>query len=327
MIGFRKVQKRSRSYADAVKSSIFYQQASRSKCQPFGIGSRSVFSRINFRSVPDLNLQPDFHQRSSPQSFSTNHGPNFQSHSNFENPGSTFLSGANRVPLGPRFNTQGSPFSQAGRAHPRPKGRPFCVRRLSNFHTRSNCNSSTRCTSSFRLGHVVFSSKFPPWFPSLTQDRIFSSHLWYASWDPAMSPPSSGQPRHRQVGPRVWFQPQGQGFSSLPLHLWCLGLYLSCPSMLQKLSCLLISSVNPPLLIPFLCNSNSCLRIHITHPHIHLLHPLRLNPIQISQPIMFQHSNKTPTKLQYLPSTEEGEAPWRSSSLIHRLSSLEASIV
>lgn len=40
----------------------------------------------------------------------------------------------------------------------------------------------------FRLGHVAISCRFPPRFPSLSKDRIFSSHLRTNIWDPALLP-------------------------------------------------------------------------------------------------------------------------------------------
>jgi hypothetical protein len=95
-----------------------------------------------------------------------------------------FLSGANLVPLGKKG------FSAQSRTDPRAnlfsgsKGRTSCSRCLSNAHSRPNCNSSTRCNSFFRLGHIAISCRFPPRFPGLPKDRIFSCHLRSDTWDP-----------------------------------------------------------------------------------------------------------------------------------------------
>jgi hypothetical protein len=140
--------------------------------------TQSMFSSLSFRSVPDLNLQPDKQPCSSPLSF--NHGGSFLSRStaNSKSVGSDgppFLSGANAVPLG---NKHSKPT--AGK----PTVRPSCSRCLSNFHTRPNCRLSTRCTACFRLGHVAFPFRFPPWFPSLSKDGVFSTQVHSVAWDP-----------------------------------------------------------------------------------------------------------------------------------------------
>jgi hypothetical protein len=151
-----------------------------------GVGkSNSVFSRLNFRSVPDLNLQPNHLPCPSPQR--PNHGGSFLSRAaiNSNRPASNsnrvaldgphFLSGANAVPLGNRPSK------------PKPTQRPSCSRCLSNFHTRPNCRSSTRCTACFRLGHVAFSCRFPPRFPGLSKDGVFSTHIRSVAWDPLIT--------------------------------------------------------------------------------------------------------------------------------------------
>jgi hypothetical protein len=74
-----------------------------------GSGTSSVFSRINFNLVPDRFLKP--HQPAS-SSCGVNHTPCFQPHSNFKRPALTFLSGANRIPIGrqrPTSPSKGSP--------------------------------------------------------------------------------------------------------------------------------------------------------------------------------------------------------------------------
>jgi hypothetical protein len=144
-----------------------------------------VFSRLNFRSVPDLNLQPNHLPCSSPPR--PNHGGSFLSraainsnrHAVNSNPvasdGPHFLSGANAVPLGNRP------------PKPKPTLWPSCSRSLSNFHTRPNYRSSTRCTACFRLGHVAFSCRFPPRFPGLSKDGVFSTQIRSVAWDPLIT--------------------------------------------------------------------------------------------------------------------------------------------
>jgi hypothetical protein len=158
--------------------------------------TNSVFSRLNFRSVPDLNLQPNHSPNSSPchpnqpnlppcsSPRRPNHGGSFLSrdavnsnrpafNSNRVAPGGPhFLSGANAVPLGNRHSK------------PKPTQRPGCSRCLSNFHTRPNYHSSTRCTACFRLGHVAFSCRFPHRFPGLSKDGVFSTQIRSVAWDP-----------------------------------------------------------------------------------------------------------------------------------------------
>jgi hypothetical protein len=144
--------------------------------------SKSVFSRLNFRSVPDLNLQPNHLPCSLPQR--PNHGWSFLSRAAIDSnrpasnsnrvasDGPHFLSGANAVPLGNRPSK------------PKPTQRPSCSRCLSNFHTWPNCHSSTRCTACFQLGHVAFSCRFPPRFPGLSKDGVFSTQIRSVAWDP-----------------------------------------------------------------------------------------------------------------------------------------------
>lgn len=64
--------------------------------------------------------------------------------------------------------------------------RPSCSHCFSKRHSRPNCKSHTRCSACFRLGHVTFSCRFPPRFPGLSKDRIFSSQLHTATWDPTV---------------------------------------------------------------------------------------------------------------------------------------------
>jgi hypothetical protein len=158
--------------------------------------TNSVFSRLNFRTVPDRNLQPNHSPCSSPccpnqpnlspcsSPRRPNHGGSFlsrgtvisncpTSNSNRVPPGGPhFLSGANAEPLGNRYSK------------PKPTQRPSCSRCLSNFHTRPNCRSRTRCTACFRLGHVAFSCRFPPRFPGLSKDGVFSTQIRSVAWDP-----------------------------------------------------------------------------------------------------------------------------------------------
>ncbi|CAO2038590.1 unnamed protein product [Urochloa humidicola] len=61
-------------------------------------------------------------------------------------------------------------------------GRRCCSRCLSNFHSRPACRSRIRCTSCFHLGHISSLYNFPPQFPGLSTDRIFSSQTNANSW-------------------------------------------------------------------------------------------------------------------------------------------------
>jgi hypothetical protein len=174
-----KKKKSVNSYVDAV---------TQGRLSPFqrGHGSKSVFSRLNFSSVSNHNLSSNQLPCSSPARF--NHGGSFLPrksvhaiNSNSNSAGSvgpTFLSGANAVPLGTRPSkpTRGKTSS-----------RPSCSRCLSNFHSRPNCRSSTRCTACFRLGHVAFSFRFPPRFPGLPKVGFFSSQIRPEAWDPLIT--------------------------------------------------------------------------------------------------------------------------------------------
>jgi hypothetical protein len=160
-------------------------QGRRSSLQ-HGHGSKSVFSRLNFSSVADHNLSSNQLPCSSLARF--NHGGSFLPRnsdrafiSNLNSAGSvgpTRLSGANAVPLGNR------PSKPNRRNF---SSRPSCSRCLSNFHSRPNCRSSTRCTACFRLGHVAFSCCFPPRFPGLSKTGIFSTQTRPEAWDPLIT--------------------------------------------------------------------------------------------------------------------------------------------
>jgi hypothetical protein len=103
MIGFRKKLKKSnRSFAEVVKTNGFDHRSSIVACSS---RPRSVFSRLNFSSVPDLNLQP---RSTSGSSYSCSSSQRkfgkqqeiFRRVSNSNEPPVCFLSGANLVPLG-----------------------------------------------------------------------------------------------------------------------------------------------------------------------------------------------------------------------------------
>jgi hypothetical protein len=169
-----KKKKSANSYAAAVS------QGGHSPIQHVG-KSKSVFSRLNFSSMSDLNLQPNQLPCSSPTR--PNHGGSFLprvavNSNSAGSDGPPFLSGANAVPLG---NRPSKPTARKSTP------RPSCSRCLSNFHNRPNCRSSTRCTACFRLGHVAFSCRFLPRFPGLSKVGVFSSQVHPVAWDPLIT--------------------------------------------------------------------------------------------------------------------------------------------
>lgn len=57
-----------------------------------------------------------------------------------------------------------------------------CVRCMSYRHSKAFCCNSVRCLLCFRLGHIAVNCKFPPRFPGLTDDRVFSKTISPGDW-------------------------------------------------------------------------------------------------------------------------------------------------
>lgn len=128
--------------------------------------SKSVFSRLNFRHVPDqfLSNRGPCSSRLPPNqspSFSPAFLRNSNSNSKGGSAGPSFLSGANAVPLGFKW------------VQKRQMGRPMCTRCFSNQHSRPDCRSRVRYSSCFWLGHLAISCQFPPRFPGLVYPGSF----------------------------------------------------------------------------------------------------------------------------------------------------------
>ncbi|CAN6305510.1 unnamed protein product [Urochloa humidicola] len=152
----------------------------------------SVFSRLNFSSVPDDHLQQQSNNSQSipanhtqtrwtekrwvpvqtqvPRSKPINFGENFAHHQRetfvevVKKVKSPILSGTNSVPLEQFKNpvAQGhykrQPFGPASSKSPVHQ----CSRCFSHQHLRPACTQRVRCKRCYRLGHISFSCPFPP---------------------------------------------------------------------------------------------------------------------------------------------------------------------
>jgi hypothetical protein len=138
----------SRSFADAVRVGM--------------PAPDSVFSRLDFSSVPDSAFSSNVHPCSSDhQHPSITAGPR-QGISNVP------LTGANDIPV------MKIPNQRLSRAN--------CSRCFSNFHSRPNCRSPVRCSACFRYGHIAGSCRYPARFLGLSSKRLFSSHMDGSKW-------------------------------------------------------------------------------------------------------------------------------------------------
>jgi hypothetical protein len=117
----KKSKKNGRSYAEVVKtngSNHHFSNVARSS------GPRSVFSRLHFSLVPDLNLQPRSTPGSSPPCSSPrrkfgNQGTDSRRGLNRNETHAPFLSSANSVPLGP-YQPKIGAHNQAEKVQRRP---------------------------------------------------------------------------------------------------------------------------------------------------------------------------------------------------------------
>jgi hypothetical protein len=140
----------SRSFADAVRDGI--------------PASDSVFSRLDFSSIPDSDLGSNVHLCSSGHQQPHVMAGSKQRFSNVP------LIGANAIPV----FTRNSSNQRHSRAH--------CSRCFPNFHSRPNCRSSVRCSACFHFSHITETCRFPPCFPGLSSKRLFSSHVDSSKW-------------------------------------------------------------------------------------------------------------------------------------------------
>lgn len=175
--------------------------------KPPALQKSSVFSRLDLGGVPDSALVhhpsrrvwvPRFHLCSSPLDVQNggDHGidlslnlgasrsPDRQLQRSFAqvvSQGPPPLSGANCVPLGPAQR----PLLVRPRS-PRPASgvsSGSCSRCFSTAHLRSECGGRIRCSACFRLGHINSLCRFPPRFPRLSANPLFSNQIKANGWE------------------------------------------------------------------------------------------------------------------------------------------------